>query len=251
MRGAYVRWAISLHRLSLRPMDQPAHLVPDSTSDTKSLIRSAASPSTDVWALGRWPRNYAAQSRVQRSTRTRLQRTLTARRAFPEPTMISRQTTIAIRLAVGFLMSIAPAATGQGRIEPGAVIRAHFGENRSAFTGTLVSRTPDTLTLAPRGGGLVHLPWASVTALDVHDGRARLLPAAKWAFWGAAIWGGVVAVIPYRACDPQRYSNCNSDNTMSKSEFVLTQAAGMAIITGVIGAVRGADRWVQVERVTP
>ena len=132
-------------------------------------------------------------------------------------------------------------------VEPGAVIRATRANADDRLVGTLVSRTPDTLTIALRSGGVLKLPASSVRTLEVSTGRRRLAPAAKYAAIGAVGWGVVAAVVPYEACDPARYRNCNESNSMSKSEFVATQALGMAIIAGAVGAIRGSESWTRVE----
>lgn len=132
-------------------------------------------------------------------------------------------------------------------VGPGTVIRARLTGSDAAIVGTLVARTPDTMTVALKGGGLVKIPNASVQGIEISSGRRRLAPALKWAAIGTAIWTPVAILFPYEPCDPARFTNCNSDNTISKSEFVTTQMLGMAIITGAIGAIRGSESWTRVE----
>lgn len=132
-------------------------------------------------------------------------------------------------------------------VESGAVIRAKRTGSDGPLVGTLVARTPDTLTIALKSGGLVKIPASGLQSVEVSAGRRRLAPGLKWAAIGGGIWGVIASAIPYRPCDPARYSNCNENNTMSKSEFVTTQAVGMAIITGAVGAIRGSEEWTRVE----
>ncbi len=132
-------------------------------------------------------------------------------------------------------------------VEPGAVIRAQRTGSDERLVGTLVTRTPDTLTIALRSGGVLKLPASSVRTLEVSTGRRRLAPAVKYAAIGAVGWAVVAAAVPYTPCDPARYSNCNESNSMSRSEFVATQVAGMAIIAGAVGAIRGTEGWARVE----
>lgn len=93
---------------------------------------------------------------------------------------------------------------------------------------------------------LVRLPATSVRAIDVRNGKHRLAPAAKWAVLGGVIWGGIAAVLPLEPCTSTRTEICGK-----RSDFVTEQALGMAIITGVVGAVRGEDRWVRLEGTSP
>lgn len=154
-----------------------------------------------------------------------------------------------MRPLLGYVLasSLLGSALSAQVVEPGTVIRAQRSGSDERLVGTLVARTPDTLTLALRSGGVLKLPASSVRTLEVSTGRRRLAPAVKYAAIGAVSWGVVAAVIPYRPCDPARYSNCNESNSMSKSEFVGTQALGMAIIAGAVGAIRGSEGWARVE----
>lgn len=149
------------------------------------------------------------------------------------------------------LLSVATNVTAQtptGVAQPGTVIRAELSLPKSdPLVGTLVSRTSDTLTLALRSGGIVKIANSALRGLDVSNGRRRLAPAVRWALIGGGIWGLISTVIPFESCDPARYTNCNSTNTFTRSEFVLAQALGMAVITGTIGAVRGDEAWTRIE----
>ena len=149
--------------------------------------------------------------------------------------------------ALTILLTASSTAQAQVMVSPGSIVRVHStSHSTSGLVGTVVSRTPDTLVVvAKEGGSLIRFPQHSIAGLEMRNGKHRLMPALKYAAIGGAVWGVVAMALPFRECDPERYSNC--DQAIGKSEFVISQALGMALITGVIGAVRGADRWVQVE----
>lgn len=149
---------------------------------------------------------------------------------------------------VAFVASLAatPVAGAQtaGLIESGTRIRVERAdEGRTRIAGTLVSRTADTVLLALGNGGLLRLPTSGLRGIDVWSGKSRLAPALKWAIVGGVVWGGVAAVLPLEPCTATRRTNCGE-----RSDFVIESALAMAMITGVIGAIRGEDTWARIER---
>jgi hypothetical protein len=148
---------------------------------------------------------------------------------------------------VALVASAVPLAAQAVVMQPGAIVRAELSTGTNdRLVGTLVSRTLDSLTLVTRGSGaIVQVPTKNMRGLEILNGKQRLVPAAKWALIGGGVWGLIAATIPYRECDPARYTNCAG--ALSHSEFIRGQVFGMAIITGGLGAYRGEDTWTRVE----
>lgn len=142
-----------------------------------------------------------------------------------------------------------PAAAQFGNVQGGTTVRATLttGE-REALVGTLVSRSADSLVMVLRGTeGLVRVPSSSVRSIDVLNGKSRMRPAIRWAAIGGGIWGVVATMVPFDDCQIKRSDYCAD----SRGQFVAVQAASMALMAGVFGAVRGEDRWVRLEGSAP
>jgi hypothetical protein len=160
-----------------------------------------------------------------------------------------RYKTISILTVLAAVVFASPLAAQGGGVQGGNAVRATLttGEHET-LVGTLVSRTADSLVMLPRGSeGLVRLPSSSVRTIEVLNGKNHIRPAVRWAVIGGGIWGIVAAFAPYDDCNTRRVEYCSN----SRGEFVAIQAAGMAIIAGAIGAVRGEDRWVRIEGSAP
>jgi len=158
-----------------------------------------------------------------------------------------RYKTISI-LTVLAAVALASPLAAQG-VQGGSTVRAMLttGENET-LVGTLISRTADSLVMLPRGSeALVRLSSSSVRAIEVMNGKDRIRPAIRWAAIGGVVWGVVAAFAPYDDCHVRQVEFCSN----SRSEFVALQAAGMAVVTGSIGAYRGEDRWVRIEGAAP
>ena len=149
--------------------------------------------------------------------------------------------------AIALISSAAPLAAQAGVAQPGATVRATLGTG-DPLIGTLISRTADSLTMALRGrDALVKVANSSIGSLEVMNGKRRIAPAAKWAIVGGGLWALVTLALPYDDCQTRPTQYCSN----SRGEFVGLQAAGMAMITGAIGAVRGEERWVRIEGSAP
>jgi len=151
---------------------------------------------------------------------------------------------LTVLAAVAFALPLA----AQG-LQGGSAVRAILttGEHET-LVGTLVSRTADSLVMLPRGSeALVRLPSSSVRAIEVLNGKNRLRPAVKWAVIGGGLWGLLATGVPYDNCNTRPVEGCAN----SREEFVAIQTAGMAMIAGSIGAMRGEDHWVRIEGPAP
>ena len=94
---------------------------------------------------------------------------------------------------------------------------------------------------------LAALPSSSVRSIEVLNGKNRIRPAVRWAVIGGGLWGIVAAFAPYDNCNTRRVEGCAN----SRGEFVAIQTAGMAMIAGSIGAIRGEEHWVRIEGSAP
>lgn len=160
-----------------------------------------------------------------------------------------RYHTISILGLIALVASASPLAAQAGNIQGGTTIRATLTTgDHQALVGTLVTRSADSLVMVPRGAeGLVRLPSSSIRSIDVLNGKDRVRTAIRWGVIGGGIWGVVATMVPFEDCHVRRTQYCAN----SRGAFVGLQAASKAVMTGVVGAFRGEDRWVRVEGSAP
>ena len=144
------------------------------------------------------------------------------------------------------LIAVATPLTAQvGAVQQGAVVRATLtAGGREPLVGTLLTRTADSMTIVTRGTeGIIRLPNSAVTSLEVMNGKERMPTAVRWGLVGGGVWGLASAFFPFDRCAVRRSDYCAD----SRGQFMATQAIGMTVIAGVVGAIRGQDRWVRIE----
>jgi hypothetical protein len=152
-------------------------------------------------------------------------------------------------LAILATLAGASLAAQSGTVQAGTMVRATLATGASdVLVGTLVSRTPDSLTIVLRGNdAIVRLPGSSIRSIDVMNGKNRLAPGIRWALIGGGIWALVSTAIPYDKCGTSQVTYCSD----SRAQFVTEQAIAMAIAAGGFAAYRGEDHWVRIEGSAP
>ena len=120
-------------------------------------------------------------------------------------------------------------------VAPGARVRIRApGVVAGSYTGTVLSRSADTLVVAGSAAAAVRVPIASLTQVEVSRGRSRSRGASKGALWGAGI-GLAIGVVTMGIADDANYG--------SQGEYVAFNAVGGAIWGVIIGAIVGSERW--------
>ncbi len=111
------------------------------------------------------------------------------------------------------------------------------------LTGTLMTRTSDSLSIATEQGVPLQLPLSALTSVEVSRGKSRSRGAMKGALWGGGI-GLLVSLLP----DPSNTSeeNCTTD-CFSRGEFVAYAVISTALTGAVIGAIIQSESWDRLE----
>jgi hypothetical protein len=149
-----------------------------------------------------------------------------------------------IVVSVLLLASLVLATAGAqpfSELAPGARVRIRApGIVAGRYTGTVLSRTADTLVVASSAAAVARVPVSSLTSVEVSRGKSRSRGALKGIAWGAPI-GLVVGLLAAAALssDP----NYGGLEETSKGEFVAQSFAGGAIWGAIIGAIAGSERW--------
>jgi hypothetical protein len=120
-------------------------------------------------------------------------------------------------------------------VAPGARVRIRApGVVAGRYTGTVLSRTADTIAIASSGASSVRVPVASLTSVEVSRGKSRSRGAIKGAAWGAGI-GLIFGVLTTGISDDVGYG--------SEGEYLAANLVGGAFWGALIGAIAGSERW--------
>jgi hypothetical protein len=144
-------------------------------------------------------------------------------------------------LLLGSLPLATVGAQPLSELAPGARVRIRApGIVAGRYTGTVLSRTADTLVVASSAAAAARVPVSSLTSVEVSRGKSRSRGVLKGIAWGAPI-GLVVGLLAAAALssDPD-YGGLEET---SKGEFVAQSFAGGAIWGAIIGAIAGSERW--------
>jgi hypothetical protein len=148
-----------------------------------------------------------------------------------------RQLATVTLLLVPLVPLTTAAAQQLSEVAPGARVRLRApGVVAGRYSGTVLSRTADTLVVARTGGAPVRVPVSSLTSVEVSRGESRLMGAGKGALWGGAIGLG----IGFLAAAAGEEDDFDGD---SDGEVVIGSALGGAIWGVIIGAIVGSERW--------
>ena len=146
-------------------------------------------------------------------------------------------------LVVLLVLPVASAsAQPLSELAPGARVRVQApGIVAGRYTGTVLSRTADTLVVASSAAAAVRVPIAALTSVEVSRGRSRSRGALKGVAWGAPI-GLAVGLLLGAAASGDEFADGGS-----RSEFVAASIFSGALWGVIIGAIAGSERWDQYE----
>ena len=152
--------------------------------------------------------------------------------------MLGRSMAVAM-LALGAAMTV-PVTAAEAQLAnliPGvrARIRAP-GSVNGRLTGTVMSRTADSLSIATENGVPLQLPLSALTSVEVSRGKSRSKGALKGALWGGGI--GLLSGLFSDSGD----QNCTTD-CHSRGEYAAAGAVGLGITGAAIGAIIGSESW--------
>jgi hypothetical protein len=147
------------------------------------------------------------------------------------------------------LMLFATNASAQiAEVQPGARVRLRApGIVAGRYTGVVLSRSADSVTVSRAAGQLVVVPFAAVSALEISRGKSRLKGAGKGALWGGGSMALLFASLPGSAKECRSTSSGTRCTNLSVGESMLIGATGGAFWGALIGALIGAERWEQAE----
>lgn len=136
-------------------------------------------------------------------------------------------------------------ATAQlAELQPGTRLKLRApGTVAGRITGTLIARTPDSITVARSGAPPIPIALRDLTELQVSRGKDHGLGARNGALWGGGIGVALALVAGTDAADCEERNaggDCGGD---SWALGVAYTALGGAIIGVVTGAIIGAERW--------
>ena len=161
------------------------------------------------------------------------------------------------RLALGrrawlcALLLVLPAATTSAQIaevQPGARVRLRApGMVAGRYTGVVLSRTGDSMTVSRAAGQAVAVSFASVTSLEILRGKSRMKGAVKGALWGGGSMALLFASLPGSAKECRSTSSGTRCINLSVGESMLIGGTGGAFWGALIGALIGAERWERAE----
>ena len=160
---------------------------------------------------------------------------------------------LTIGAIAGLSVVLAAGADAQfAELQPGARVRLRAPEAIAGrVVGTIIARSPDSVTLTTRHGPPIAVPLATITGAEVSRGRSRRDGAVKGLAWGTgvglAVWAlEVIAYDRSSACGEER---CEDD--LSPGKYVAAGVVTGATLGVGIGAIVGAEHWERIAIPTP
>jgi hypothetical protein len=134
------------------------------------------------------------------------------------------------------LTALTPACAAAQMVDvvPGMRIRVTAAGVASRIEGTVATRTADSIVVVTPEPAQYHIAMASISSLDVSQGRTRSYGAMKGALWG----GGILCVLAL----PLSWDSSKSSHP-DPVAILATQTVGGAIIGAGIGALVRAEEW--------
>ncbi len=150
--------------------------------------------------------------------------------------MFARSVSVAaLALLSSLSLPVSRAEAQLANLIPGvrARIRAP-GSINGRLTGTVMSRTADSLSIATENGVPLQLPLSRLTAVEISRGKSRSRGAMK-----GALWGGGVGLLSGLFSD--------SGTSASRGEVFAAGVLGGVISGVVIGALVQSESWERLE----
>jgi len=146
---------------------------------------------------------------------------------------------------------ILPATNASAQIaevQPGARVRLRApGIVAGRYTGVVLSRTGDSMTVSRAAGQAVAVPFAAGTSLEISRGKSRMKGAGKGALWGGGSMALLFASLPGSAKECRGTSSGTRCTNLSVGESMLIGGTGGSFWGALIGALIGAERWDRAE----
>ncbi|MFN8572151.1 MAG: hypothetical protein U0132_08845 [Gemmatimonadaceae bacterium] len=125
-------------------------------------------------------------------------------------------------------------------LHPGARVRLRAPTQIAGrTTGTVLTRSADSISFGVENGGPITVAIANITALDVSRGKNRLRGLAKGALWGFGV-GLVLGAVSYEEGSCDGY-------ICDRGQSAAFAAMGGAMVGAPIGAVIGSEKWQSVK----
>jgi len=145
------------------------------------------------------------------------------------------------------LVLVSPVARVSAQIaevQPGARVRLRApGIVAGRYTGVVLSRSADSVTVSRAAGQSVVVPFAAVSALEISRGKSRMKGAGKGTLWGGGSMALLFASLPGSTKECRSTSSGTRCTNLSVGESMLIGATGGAFWGALIGALIGAERW--------
>jgi len=144
---------------------------------------------------------------------------------------------------VTILASATPLAAQQSappiEVRAGSRVRLDApGVVADRIIGTVIARTPDTLTIANERSSTIAVPVARITHLEVSRGDSRSAGAIHGIKWGAPIGLGVGVLLVALSDD------CKTCNNQPSAGGAIAFATGMGAFWGAVGgAIAQHEQW--------
>jgi hypothetical protein len=145
-------------------------------------------------------------------------------------------------LATLFPLHVAVAQLAELQLGTKLKVRAP-GTVAGRITGTLIARSPDSITVTRTNATPIPIALRDITELQVSRGKDHGLGARNGTIWGGGI-GAALALLAGTDASDCESRNANADcGSDAWALGVAYTAAGGAIIGAVVGAIIGAERW--------
>jgi hypothetical protein len=126
-------------------------------------------------------------------------------------------------------------------LQPGARVRLEApGITAARFTGTILSRTGDTLVVGGPDIAPVRIPMSSISSLEVSRGSSRMEGVKRGLAWGVPIGLGFGTIV---AIAVRSSRSADSPTDQQRADFVLASTVSGAFWGASIGALVGRERW--------
>ena len=154
------------------------------------------------------------------------------------------------RIVLTLLACAAPSARAQlAELQPGARVRIQApGIVAGKYTGTVLSRSADTLVLGAPNAAPVRVPMDRISVAEISRGSSRMLGAGRGILWGVPIGLGLGVLAAVSSDNPDDYycsglPDCGETSGSYKAGLIVGGAGAGLLWGAAIGALVGRERW--------
>jgi hypothetical protein len=148
------------------------------------------------------------------------------------------------------LLTVTSAAGAQlAELQPGARVRIQApGIVAGRYTGTVLARTADTLSIGSPNTAPVRIPVDRITSAEVSRGSSRGLGALQGLKWGVPIGLAFGVLLAASSDNPDDlycngFDNCGTSDSHFRTEMIIGGLFSGAFWGAGIGALVGRERW--------